>query len=73
MGLVSKSIRANYLNGQAGLFKLVRVSTRVMRLKEKPDVSTNDEILFPEVEKGSKPLISKIIPSSHIFSLLQLA
>ena len=54
MGLVSKSIRANYLNGQAGLFKLVRVSTRVMRLKEKPDVTTNDEILFSRSRKGLK-------------------
>jgi hypothetical protein len=55
MGLVSKSIRANYLNGQAGLFKLVRVSTRVMRLKEKPDVSTNDGILlFSRSRKGLK-------------------
>ena len=54
MGLVSKSIRANYLNGQTGLFKLVRVSTRVMRLKEKPDVPTNGEILFSRSRKGIK-------------------
>jgi hypothetical protein len=54
MGLVSKSIRANYLNGQAGLFKLVRVSTKVMRLKGKPDVSTNDEIPFSISRKGLK-------------------
>jgi hypothetical protein len=53
MGFVSKSITAIYLNGQAGLFKLVRVSTRVLRLKEKPDVSPNDETLFfPESRKG---------------------
>jgi len=57
MGLVSKSIRANYLNGQAGLFKLVRVSTRVMRLKGKPDVSTNDEILFFRKSKGAQNLL----------------
>jgi len=55
MGLVSKSIRANYLNGQAGLFKLVRVSTRVMRLKEKPDISTKEEILYSRGRKGLKP------------------
>lgn len=60
MGLVSKSIRANYLNGQAGLFKLVRVSTRVMRLKEKPDVSTNDEILFfQKPERAQNHLLAK--------------
>lgn len=71
MGLVSKSIRAIYLNGQAGLFKLVTVSTRVLRLTEKPGVSPNDETLFvSKVEGGSQPLISKIIPSGNILSLL---
>lgn len=44
-GSVSKSIKANYLNGQAGLFKLVS-STRLIRLKEKPDVSTNPGLLL---------------------------
>jgi hypothetical protein len=68
IGLVSKGIRANYLNGQTGLFKLVRVSARVMRVKEKPNLSTNDEILFPEFEMAQNLLLAKSYQTSTFFA-----